>query len=182
MFFVWKLIECSSNFTAICPTDPKITTSHRWVRYWLGTEQSNKPISEPKAAYFNDDGYLSLGHNELKNHILKQKSPFEHGAMICLTAIIIIIILSILMAVYPENVSVSCWTRRRHQMETFSALLAICARNSPVPGEFPAQRTVTRSFDVFFDLRLNKRLSKQSWGWWFEPISRPLWRHCNDLL
>ena len=42
-------------------------------------------------------------------------------------------------------------------METFSALLAICAGNSPVPGEFPAQRPVTRSFDVFFDLRLNKR-------------------------
>ena len=50
-------------------------------------------------------------------------------------------------------------------METFSALLAICAGNSPVPGEFPAQRPVTRSFDVFFDLRPNKRLSKQSWGW-----------------
>ena len=39
-------------------------------------------------------------------------------------------------------------------METFSALLAICAGNSPVPGEFPAQRPVTRSFDVFLDLRL----------------------------
>ena len=46
-------------------------------------------------------------------------------------------------------------------------------------GEFPAQRAVTRSF-VFFDLRLNKRLSKQSWGWWFETLSHPLWRHCND--
>ena len=38
----------------------------------------------------------------------------------------------------------------RHQMETFSALLAICAGNSPVTGEFPAQRPVTRSFDVLF--------------------------------
>ena len=45
-------------------------------------------------------------------------------------------------------------------METFSALLAIDAGNSPVSGEFPAQRPVMRSFDVFFDLRLNKRLSK----------------------
>ena len=70
----------------------------------------------------------------------------------------------------------------RHQMETFSALLAICAGNSPVTGELPAQRPVTRSFDVFFDLRLNKRLSKQSWCWWFETLSRPLWRHCNALL
>ena len=68
----------------------------------------------------------------------------------------------------------------RHQMEIFSALLAICAGNSPVPGEFPTQRPVTRSFDVFFYLRLNKRLSKQSWGWWLETLSRPLWRHCNE--
>ena len=49
-------------------------------------------------------------------------------------------------------------------MEMFSALLAICAENSPDPGEFPAQRPVTRRFDVFLDLRPNKRLSKQSWG------------------
>ena len=47
-------------------------------------------------------------------------------------------------------------------------------------GEFPAQRPVMRSFDIFFDLRLNKRLGKQSWGWWFETLSRPLWRHSND--
>ena len=67
----------------------------------------------------------------------------------------------------------------RHQMETFSALLTLCAGNSPVPGEFPAQRPVTRSFDVFFDLHLNKRLSKQSWGWWFETLSWSSWRHCN---
>ena len=68
-----------------------------------------------------------------------------------------------------------------HQMETFSVLLAICAGNSPVTGEFPAQRPVTQSFDVFFDLRLNKRLSKQSWGCWFEMPSHSLWRYCNDV-
>ena len=55
---------------------------------------------------------------------------------------------------------ISWW---RHQMETFSALLAICAGNSPASVEFPAQRPVTRSFDVSFDLCLNKRLRKQSW-------------------
>ena len=50
-------------------------------------------------------------------------------------------------------------------------------------GEFtgPAQRPVTRSFYVFFDLRLNKRLSKQSWDWWFETLPGPLWRHSNVL-
>ena len=70
----------------------------------------------------------------------------------------------------------------RHQMETFSALLAICAGNSPVTGEFPTQRPVTRSFDVYFDLCPNERLSKQSWGWWFETLSRSLWRHRNDTV
>ena len=49
------------------------------------------------------------------------------------------------------------------------------------PGEFPTQRPVTRSFDVFFDLRLNKRLSKQPWGWWSETPSSSLWRHRNDV-
>ena len=67
---------------------------------------------------------------------------------------------------------VTCFTRAwwLHQMETFSALLALCAG-----------RPVTRSFDVFFDLRLNKRSSKQSWGWWFQTPSRSSWRHCNDV-
>ena len=48
-------------------------------------------------------------------------------------------------------------------------------------GEFTGHwwRPVTRSFGVFFDLHLNERLSKQSWGWWFETISRPLWHHSN---
>ena len=72
--------------------------------------------------------------------------------------------------------NVSWW---RHQMEIFSALLAICAGNSPVTGEFPTQRPVTRSFDVYFDLRPKERLSKQWWGWWFETLSRSLWRHRN---
>ena len=56
----------------------------------------------------------------------------------------------------------------------------LCAGNSPVTGKFPTQRPVTRSFDVFFDLLLDKRLSKQSWGWWFETPSCPLWRYFND--
>ena len=74
------------------------------------------------------------------------------------------------------------YTWWRHQMETFSTLLAICVGNSPITGEFPTQRPVTRSFDIFFDLRLNKRLSKQSWGWWFETLLRPLLRHSNQTM
>ena len=74
---------------------------------------------------------------------------------------------------------VSLW---RHRMGTFSALLAICAGNSPVPGEFPTQRPVTRSFDVYFDLCPNERLSKHSWGWWLEMPPRPLWCHRNVCI
>ena len=71
------------------------------------------------------------------------------------------------------------FTGWRHQMESISALLALCAGNSPFTGEFPSQRPVTRSFDVFFDLHLNKRWSKQSRRRWFEPPSRLFWRQCN---
>ena len=70
---------------------------------------------------------------------------------------------------------------QRDQMETFSALLALCAGKSPVTDEFPSQRPVTRSFDVFFDFRLNKRLSKPSRLRWFEMPSCSLWRHCYDM-
>ena len=83
----------------------------------------------------------------------------------------------LLLCIVAVCVIMLCAWWRHHEMETFSALLALCAGNSPVTGEFPSQRQVTRSFDVFFDLRLNKRLSKYSWGGWFATPSRSLWRH-----
>ena len=95
----------------------------------------------------------------------------------------------------------------RQQMETLSALLALCAgnslvtgercdmafiepmhRNKPnityllVTGEFPSQRPVTRSYDVFFDLHLNTWLNKQSRHWWFGMPSCSLWQHCNESI
>ena len=66
-------------------------------------------------------------------------------------------------------------------METFSALLALCEGNPSVTGGFPSQGPVMRSFAVFFDLRLNKQMSKQSRRWWFETPLRPLWRYCYEL-
>ena len=68
----------------------------------------------------------------------------------------------------------------RHQMGTFSALLALCEGNSHVTAEFRSQRPATRSCDIFLDRRLNKRLSKSSTRWWFETPSRSLWRQCNE--
>ena len=74
-----------------------------------------------------------------------------------------------------DNCSMSAFTWWRHQLKTFSVLLVLCEGKPPVTAGFPS---VTRSVDVFFDLRLNKRLSKQSRCWWFESPSRWLWRHC----
>ena len=74
----------------------------------------------------------------------------------------------------------SSWWRQ--QMKTSSALLVLYEGKPPFTGGFPSQRPVTRSFDVFLDRRLNKRLSKQSRRWWFETPSRQLWRHRNAIF
>ena len=84
---------------------------------------------------------------------------------------------------------VSIWWRHRVTSQYHMMTLSngnIFRVTDHLCGEFtghqwiPAQRPVTRSFDVFFDLRLDESLSKQWWGWWFETTSRPLWHQCND--
>ena len=57
--------------------------------------------------------------------------------------------------------------RRRSEKTSKLSVTGLWGWNSPVTGEFPSQRPVTRS------------LSKQSWGWWSETPSYPVWRHCN---
>ena len=56
------------------------------------------------------------------------------------------------------------WAWWRHQMETFSTVLVLCAGNSPVIGEFSSQRPVTRSFGVFFYLRLMNCWANNGWA------------------
>ena len=84
-------------------------------------------------------------------------------------------------ATFAQGTSANFVTWWCHQMETLSAWLALGESNSPITGEFPSQRPVKRSFDVFFDLRLNKRLSIQSRRRLFETLSSPLWRQCFGL-
>ena len=78
-----------------------------------------------------------------------------------------------------DNLTGAWW---RHQMGPFSALLILYEGYTPVTGEIPSQRPVTRSFDVYFDLRPNKRVSKHSSRRWFETPSRSLWRRCNVFM
>ena len=80
-----------------------------------------------------------------------------------------------------ESCVVGYSTSWRNQIETFPVLLAPCEGNPPVTGGFPSQRPVMRSFDVFFDPRLNTRLSTQPRRRWFETPSRSLSRHCNVM-
>ena len=80
-----------------------------------------------------------------------------------------------------EHKSISVNENTQHMMTTSigNILLDLCDGNPPVTGGFPSQRPVTRSFDVFFDMRMNKRLSKQSRCRWFETPPSSLWCHCN---
>ena len=95
-----------------------------------------------------------------------------------------IVILGYTLAANTHMLFIS-WKRSRSVMTSSNRnifrITALCAGKSPVTGEFPVRSPVARSFDVFFDLRLNKRLSKQSQGRWFETQSRSLWRHCNAI-
>ena len=117
-----------------------------------------------------------VSHNQIPNIRLSYNSwEFNFELWRCQPEKDFVIIILMIHFFVP----VAWW---RHQMETFSALLAICAGNSPFTDELPTQRPLTRSFGVTFHLRLNKRLSKQSWGWWFETPSGLLWRHCNELI
>ena len=75
--------------------------------------------------------------------------------------------------------STSLW---RHQMKTLSALLNPCEGNPPVTGGLYSQEPVTQSLDVFFDLRMNKRLKKQLRCRWFETPLRSLWRQYNNRM
>ena len=107
----------------------------------------------------------------------------------------------VLLSWYPGTKSYLCNSGTPQTKSRFwvSSSSKLCLHDDvikwkPLPRYWPFVRGIHRSpvnsphnclwrggFDVFFDLRLNKRLSKQWWGWWFETPSRPLLRHCNDL-
>ena len=155
-----------------------IYRGHRW-RYFQSKWpiKSCQNVSKDRRGLITHVGPIHLGcmtcsydSKDEKNCVLKNTPPATFSTL--------------RYSMFTQNgliqvLSVKLLTQWRHQMETFSVLLALCVGNSPVTGEFPTQKPVTRSFDVFFHLRLNKQLSKQSWGW-FETPSRSLWRHCND--
>ena len=151
----------------------------------LALWQSNDCPSASKATLMNMDKYFMWIHYErLHNH-----NKAKHNKTVCIFLGIYCKMFGVVLtnkkhiygpsgelwAVFVTFVQIVQWWR--HQMEAFSVLLALSEGNTPVTGGFPSQRPVTRSFDVFFDLSRNKRLSQQLRRPRFET---PLWRHCND--
>ena len=137
-------------------------------------------LAHPNTVDKYQELYLaSLGHRIKRNSIFLWWPP--HTLLVIAKSVtrqLIFFIYNLsVKGMYDWDVESMSWWR--HQMETFSALLTLCAGNSPFSGEFPSQRPVARSFNVFFDICMNKWLSKQSWGWCFFTPSCPLWRHCD---
>ena len=79
-----------------------------------------------------------------------------------------------------EKWELSWYRRYRHALHADVIKWKLFPRYWPFVSGIPSQRPVTWGFEVFFDLRLNKRLSKQSRRPWFETPSRSLWRYCNE--
>ena len=127
--------------------------------------------------YCIDDSRVLLCYDEITLWMYVCNATLRLNTQLCYMQMTILLLLLwfFLCVIVMEN-AFRWW---RHQMETFTALLAICAGNSPATGEFPIQKPVTRILYIIFDVSLNKRLSKQSWGWWFETPLSPLWRHSN---
>ena len=116
-------------------------------------------------------GYLNTMHLYRNNgDYLEQSKQLELGNVTVTTG--------------PVHINFSSLARTQHIMkssnENISALLALFWGDSPVSGEFLSPRPVTRSFDVSFDLCLNKRSRKQSIRRGFKTPSHSLWRHCKD--
>ena len=151
---------------------------------WIRT--GNKPLSEPMLTRFIDAymrHYVEMSYDTCIDCYQKRNCMINYVSLSLLlvrnTSSCWSLFLNILFNVYlrPPHAVVSIMMTSSNG-NIFRVTGLLCG-NSPVTGEIPTQRPATRSFDVFFDLRLNNRLSKQSWGWWFETPSCSLWRHSN---
>ena len=128
--------ERPETFEVIIPNGSESQLSFTWVNFEFGRHFR----LEETVVYVSRNGehYRNSAHGQVSSCLLV---PFQQVLIISIT-----------------------WWRR--QMETFSALLVICAGSRWIPRTKP----VTRSFDIFFDLRRIKWLNKQPWGWWFETL------------
>ena len=144
----FKITGDTSVCSTASPVEQKQSTSKPWITLWI------ESAGDQWIPFTKDQ------HCGKRFHALMQTWHQQFGYLMLLQEPMEVVL------------SIPWW---RHQMEAFSALLALCEGNHPlVTGGFPLQRPVMRSFDVFFDLRMNKWLSKQSRRRWFETPRRSL--------
>ena len=183
------LFNCQMSFNSIVNTCPtmfhRMTVGQTTVLSWLLYLEVRYPSTDwdPHHVHKNyclDTEYPSLSTAWPGLTLLVLKQEYSEKNTITKADDVLIPLITRSSAAMELTMQHRSWWC--HQMEAFSALLSICAGNSPVTSEFVAQRPATWSFDVFFDLQLNKRLSKQYWGWWFEMPLCPLWRQCNGFF
>ena len=178
--FCFAVLCCGYTLTDF-PISIRLTSLALW--------QSNDCPSASKATLMNMDKYFMWIHYErLYNH-----NKAKHNKTVCTFLGIYctpgVSLHTSLLCSYKGALSIHLVCNNVDNIKSHDDVIKWkhFPRNWPFvrgihrSGEFPTQRPVTRSFDVFFDLCLNKRLSKHSWGWWFETLSRSLWRHHNVL-
>ena len=155
---VWITIKIALKFV---PKGPIYNIS-TLVQIMAWRRPGDKPLSEPMWLGYRRI-YASLGLNECNSDLYSTVLYHVYAGTCCMVRVITVSDCALLVhssfnqiarfsVIYYKRGWKSPWWH--HQMETLSALLALCERNSSITGEFPQQRLVTRSFDVFFDLRL----------------------------
>ena len=150
---------------------------HRWMTHSIEAETKRPPLR-------TDDIFKCISWN--KNYSVLNKISLKYVPCDLVDAMATLI----QILVWPRTVDRIIWSNNgmlywHIYMSLGLKQFMMTSSNGNIfrwPVNSPHKWPVTRSFDVFFDLRLNKHLSKQSWGWWFETLSRPLWRHCNVTL
>ena len=154
-------VRCSATYVWMLKYDLNDLCSHLLWTIAFGIKKSERRINFSwgitSTCLLNDACHMMITGKWFSDHIY------------CLACVYLQHSRRLNLGLYSQSKPTSSWWC--HQMETFSSLLALCAGNSLATGEFPSQRPVARRFDVFLDLRLNKRLGKQSCGWWFETPS-----------
>ena len=164
--FLSKTIQCICNH--------KLNGHTNFMYFWYALCFKWPQIKWWPSGHYHNSQYLMMSSNYLSNLSISIRIILSHfvGAH-TFPGGLAIVVRTYLRFITPA---------RHDDVIKWMTPLALCAGKSSVTGEFPSQRPVTRGFDFFFDLRLNKRWSKQSRRRWFETQSRSLCRHGNVLV
>ena len=179
MFVTWHSCENGTFFVIQAPGKPKGRETQQMV-IRRSVVSNYMQVSETIREVCHRAGHIAL--------VLLYMHQERIGSEICALHPYFIIIVEnyCLLDHFANSICAKCmpavWYPVLYSIMMTSSNGNIFRVTGPLRGEFTAQRPMTRCFDVSSDLRLNKRLSKQSWGWWFDTPSGPLWRHRNDRL